>query len=87
MHEQQSLNNKIILSQVGNFLLVPVIFNLFFQTRFTGVVSLSQTVFFLSLQNAYVFPLLKLLDVMYLANRLRKYFASKPYNKIKLTQP
>jgi hypothetical protein len=86
MHEQQSLNNKIILAHIGNFLLVPIIFNLFFRTRFTGVVSLSQTVFFLSLQNAYVFPVLKLLDPMHMTTKLRRYFANKPKNKLSLTQ-
>jgi hypothetical protein len=51
-----------------------------------AVVSLSQTVFFLSLQNAFIFPVLKILDPLYLINRLRKYFSNKPINKLSLTQ-
>jgi hypothetical protein len=72
--------------QIGGFLIVPIIFNLFFTTRYTGVVSLAQTVFFLSIQNAYVFPILKILDPIYAINRIRKYLASRPLNRLNLNQ-
>lgn len=86
MHQQRSLSHKVFLSQIGNFIVVPLIFNFFFKTRFTGVVSLSETVFFLSLQNAFIFPVLKILDPVYLINRLNKKFSSRPTKKLELSQ-
>ena len=78
MKQQESLNNKVILCQVGHFILVPLAFHLFFKVQYTGVVSLSQTVFFLSLQSSFVFPLFKIFDPLYLVNKLRRNNSQKP---------
>ncbi len=86
MEQQASLNNKVILCQVGHFIIVPLVFHLFFKVQYTGIVSLSQTVFFLSLQSAFIFPLFKIFDPIYLYNRIRRRNSKKPENKIGLTQ-
>lgn len=81
-----SLNHKINLFQICHFVFIPLIFHLFFTTRYTGIVSLSQTVFFLGVQNAFVMPALKILDIMYFANRMRKRWFNRPIKKIELNQ-
>lgn len=81
-----SLNHKANIFQICHFVLIPLIFHLFFTTRYTGIVSLSQTVFFLGIQNAFVMPALKLLDLMYLINRVRKWWFSRPIKKLELNQ-
>lgn len=86
MHEQRSLNNKLTISLIANFLLIPIIFNLFFKIPLIGVISLSQSVFILSIQTAYLFPLLKYFDIFQLANILIRRSAEKPLNKLLLSQ-
>ena len=81
-----SLNHKINIFQIGHFVLIPLIFHLFFTTRYTGIVSLSETVFFLGIQNAFVMPALKIFDFMFLVNRLRKWWFSRPSKKLELNQ-
>ena len=86
MSKQASLSHKIILCQIGHFIIVPLVFNLFFATQFTGVVSLSQTVFFLSLQSAFIFPFLKIFDPIYLLTIIKRFVSKWPSNKLKMNQ-
>lgn len=86
MHEQKSLNNKIIWFQIGCFLVVPLVFNFFFKAQYTGVASLSETIFFIAIQNSYIVPFLKFFDPIYAVYRLQKRSASKPMNRLLSSQ-
>ena len=76
----------MVISQIINFLLIPIIFNLFFKIPIIGEISLSQTVFILSIQTAYLMPLLKYFDFFYFLNILGRKSARKPLNKLNLSQ-
>ena len=76
----------MIISQTALFLLVPIIFNLFFSIPLVGVISLTQSIFILSIQTAYLMPVLKIFDIFYLANVLIRRSSRKPINKLSLSQ-
>lgn len=86
MEEQRSICNKVTIGQIGHFIVVPLVFNLAFTTVYTGVVSLSQTVFFLGLQRFFVFPVLKILDPIYLIHQISKTLSKRPKSKIGKSQ-
>lgn len=75
---QTSLALKSIFAGLINSILIPVIVNYYIKEDVYGQNGLASDVFMLGLTNSFVAPILKLIDISYIINRLLKYISSKP---------
>lgn len=75
---QTSLALKSIFAALVNSILIPMIVNYYIKEDIYGQNGLASDVFMLGLTNSFVAPILKLIDISYIVNRILKYFASKP---------
>lgn len=82
---QTSLALKSILASLINSILIPMIVNYFIKAGGSSAVlygedGLASDVFMLGLTNSFLPPILKIIDISYIINRIKKWFASKPSN-------
>lgn len=75
---QTSLAVKSIFASLINSILIPMIVNFYIKDDIYGQNGLASDVFMLGLTNSLLPPVLKIIDVSYLINRLLKYIKSKP---------
>ena len=69
---------KSIFASLINSILIPIIVNFYIKEDVYGQNGLASDVFMLGLTNSLVPPILKIIDISYIINRILKYFASKP---------
>lgn len=77
---QTSFALKSIFASLINSILIPMIVNYYIKQDIYGENGLASDVFMLGLTNSLVAPILKILDIGYIINRISKYFASRPSN-------
>ena len=77
---QTSLAIKSIFASLINSILIPMIVNYYIKEDMYGQNGLASDIFMLGLTNSLLPPVLKILDVGYIINRILKYFKSKPSN-------
>lgn len=75
---QTSLAIKSIIAALINSILIPMIVNFYIKVDIYGENGLASDVFMLGLTNSLVAPILKLIDISYIINRLTKWWFSKP---------
>lgn len=82
---QTSLAVKSILAALINSILIPIIVNYYIKVDIYGKNGLASDVFMLGLTNSFVAPVLKIIDISYIINRLLKWWANRPCKLFILT--
>lgn len=75
---QTSLAVKSIFASLINSILIPIIVNYYIKTDIYSDKGLASDVFMLGLTNSFLPPVLKLVNIPYIINRIMKHIASKP---------
>lgn len=79
---QTSLAVKSILASLVNTIVIPMIVSYYIKDDIYGQNGLASDIFMLGLTNSLLPPVLKLIDIGYMINRLMKYLKSKPCKNI-----
>jgi ABC-type glycerol-3-phosphate transport system permease component len=77
---QTSLALKSIFAALINSILIPMMVNYYIKEDIYGKNGLASDVFMLGLTNSFVSPILKIVNISYIVNRISKHFASSPSN-------
>lgn len=77
---QTSLAVKSIFAQLFNTILIPVFVNFYIKDDIYGQNGLASDVFMLGVTNSFLTPILKLVNIGFIINRIIKYFLSRPSN-------
>ena len=78
---QTSLAVKSIIASLVNTIVIPMIVSYYIKDDIYGQNGLASDIFMLGLTNSLLPPVLKLIDIGYIINRLMKYLKSKPCKK------
>lgn len=65
-----------------NTIIIPILVNYYIKQDIYGRNGLANDIFMLGLTNSFVSPILKLIDLTYIINRIRKHIISKPSTNI-----
>lgn len=84
--QQTSLGLKAVFALLVNSILIPIMVNKFFTSNIYGVHGLADDIFYLSITNSLVSPLMKVLNLYYYFTRILKWHYNKPTNKLYLDQ-
>jgi hypothetical protein len=80
------LGLKAVFALLINTIMIPIMVNKFATFNIYGVNGLADDIFYLSITNSLVCPLLKIFDAYFYFTRVLKWYYMKPNNKLPLDQ-
>lgn len=83
---QASLGLKATFAVLINSILIPLIVSYSIKDNLYGLNGLAHDVFFLSLTNSFLLPLLKIFDLYYVFTRILAWWFNKPKNRFNKNQ-
>lgn len=84
--EQTSLGLKAALAVLVNTILIPILVTRYLRSNLYGVGGLADDVFYLSITNAFLTPVLKIFNASYYLYRLMRWYFNRPYPRLPLSQ-